>query len=89
LSKLRSIIARLSERDPDAAQRLQVSIYEKIAFLRSFPFLAEVYQRVAEGEIRETQVGSYRIFYLVSASEPIIRILRIQHVRMNDPDWGE
>src|SRR5947209_2822462 len=89
LRKFRTIIARITEHNPSAAMRLEAAIRKKIALLRSFPSLAGIYQIVPEGEIREAQVGNYRIFYLVLPNDALIKIVRIQHASMDDPDFGD
>jgi len=70
--------------DPVAASRLNSAIGKKLALLRTFPLLAELFQRVAEGDIREAQVGNYRVFYLVISDDALIKILRIQHASMDE-----
>jgi plasmid stabilization system protein ParE len=89
VSELWSIVVRIARDDPAAARRVESAIKRKVAFLRSFPPLAELHSRTPEGEVRESQVGNYRIFHLVVPDDRLVRVIHIQHAKMSEPDFGE
>lgn len=68
--------------NPTAAHMVVAEIYEKIQMLRRQPRIGDLYEGVADREVRELLYGAYRIPYLVR-SETRVEILGVFHCAMD------
>ncbi len=75
---LEDIFNYIAVDNEDAARRTITDIYERVQNLQTFPRLGHLHQASAEGDIRVSLHGHYRIAYLLKQDETIV-ILGVFH----------
>jgi len=81
-----SICSYIARRDPDAAERVGLAIFDQVGTLARFPFKGHPYRRGASGNLREVACPPHRIFYDVDESRQRVEILHIWHSARRDPE---
>lgn len=89
LSDFRSVLTYVDEQNEFATKRVRKRIIDAIRLLESSPRLGSIFQITSAGEIRQTTAGNFRIFYMPDDESQTVRILSIQHVKWEDPDFTE
>jgi toxin ParE1/3/4 len=87
LDDLHHICRFIAQDNPEAAIRVGDGVVSHVEVLASFPFIGPRYPR-AGGPLREIVYGRYRIFYEVSETDRIVRILHVWHGSREEPLFG-
>lgn len=78
---VQGIVDYLVDIDVEVAIRTRQGIVDHIGGFRDNPHVGEIVKSVRNGVLRESRLGSYRIFFTVKEKLNRVDVLRVRHVK--------